>query len=378
MQRCLDLAARGAGHASPNPLVGAVLVSPDGEVLGEGWHRAWGGPHAEVEAVRDAEARGHAGRLAEATLYVSLEPCSHHGKTPPCTDLVLERRIPRVVVAHEDPFPEVAGRGLRRLRAAGVDVAVGVLAREARRLNEAFLRHVTTGRPLVTLKWAQTLDGQVATASGDSRWVSSEESRALVHRWRAEQDAVLVGAGTARADDPRLTVRHAWPGRQPGLEGRQPLRVVLDRVGALPSSLRLFTDGHAGRTVAVVGEAARPGYARALAAAGGRLLRVPERDGHLDLGVVLDRLGAGEGLPEGQRPVQSLLVEAGPGLATAFLQRDLADRLFVFVAPKVLGRGTPAVGDLGVSRMAEALTSAEAAWEPVGSDVLFRGYLRPV
>src|SRR5690606_28475973 len=185
MQRCLDLAARGAGHASPNPLVGAVLVSPDGEVLGEGWHRAWGGPHAEVEAVRDAEARGHAGRLAEATLYVSLEPCSHHGKTPPCTDLVLERRIPRVVVAHEDPFPEVAGRGLRRLRAAGVDVAVGVLAREARRLNEAFLRHVTTGRPLVTLKWAQTLDGQVATASGDSRWVSSEESRALVHRWRA-------------------------------------------------------------------------------------------------------------------------------------------------------------------------------------------------
>ncbi|HLT45969.1 MAG TPA: bifunctional diaminohydroxyphosphoribosylaminopyrimidine deaminase/5-amino-6-(5-phosphoribosylamino)uracil reductase RibD, partial [Rubricoccaceae bacterium] len=370
MRRCLDLAARGAGHVSPNPLVGAVLVGPAGEVLGEGWHRAWGGPHAEVEAVRDAEARGHGDRLAEATLYVSLEPCSHHGKTPPCTDLVLEKRIPRVVVAHEDPFPAVGGRGLARLRAAGVDVTVGVLEREAKRLNEAFLRHVAAGRPLVTLKWAQTLDGQVATASGDSRWVSSEASRTLVHRWRAEADAVLVGAGTARADDPRLTVRH--------VDGRQPLRVVLDRTGALPTSLRLFSDEHAGRTVAVVGEGARPAYAGALEAAGGRVLRAPEPDGHLDLGAVLDRLGAGDGLPDGVRPVQSLLVEAGPGLATALLRRDLADRLFAFVAPKVLGAGTPAVGDLGVGRMAEARAFAEATWEVVGPDVLFRGYLRAV
>ena len=238
MQRCLALAARGAGYVSPNPLVGAVLVGPDGDVLGEGWHRRYGGPHAEAEAVRDAEARGHAGRLAEATLYVSLEPCSHHGKTPPCADLIVDRAIPRVVVAHEDPFPEVAGRGLRRLRA---EVTVGVGEREARRLNEAFLRHVATGRPLVSLKWAQTLDGQVATRSGDSRWVSSEASRALVHRWRAEMDAVLVGAGTARADDPRLTVRH--------VEGPQPLRVVLDRAGALPPSLQLFSDAQAGRTL---------------------------------------------------------------------------------------------------------------------------------
>jgi diaminohydroxyphosphoribosylaminopyrimidine deaminase/5-amino-6-(5-phosphoribosylamino)uracil reductase len=370
MRRCLALAVRGAGHVSPNPLVGAVLVGPDGAVLGEGWHGHYGGPHAEVEAVRDAEARGHAARLPEATLYVSLEPCSHHGKTPPCADLLVEKGIRRVVVAHEDPFPAVAGRGLARLRAAGVDVAVGVLEREAKRLNEAFLRHVATGRPLVTLKWAQTLDGQVATASGDSRWVSSEESRRLVHRWRAEADAVLVGAGTARADDPQLTVRL--------VEGRQPLRIVLDRAGMLPPSLRLFSDADAGRTVAVVGERAAPAYAEVLKAAGGRVLRAPERGGHLDLDALLAALGAGDGLPDGARAVQSILVEAGPGLATAFLRRDLADRLFVFVAPKVLGAGTPAVGDLGIARMAEARGFAEAAWEPVGPDVLFRGYLRVV
>ncbi|MDX1418982.1 MAG: bifunctional diaminohydroxyphosphoribosylaminopyrimidine deaminase/5-amino-6-(5-phosphoribosylamino)uracil reductase RibD [Rubricoccaceae bacterium] len=369
MQRCLDLATRGAGHVSPNPLVGAVLVSPDGEVLGEGFHARWGTPHAEVAAVRDAEARGHGDRLREATLYVNLEPCSHHGKTPPCADLLLERGVPRVVVAHEDPFPEVAGRGLRRLREAGVDVTVGPLAAAARRLNEAFLRHVATGRPLVTLKWAQTLDGQVATASGDSRWVSSERSRALVHRWRAEADAVLVGAGTARADDPRLTVRH--------VDGRQPLRVVLDRTGTLPPSLQVFTDAHAGRTVAVVGEGARPGYAGAVEAAGGALLRAPVRQGHLDLGAVLDRLGAGEGLPDGARPVQSVLAETGPGLATALLRQDLADRLFVFIAPKVIGRGTPAVESLGAERMAAARMCTEATWEPLDPDVLFRGWLRP-
>src|SRR5690606_580289 len=213
-------------------------------------------------------------------------------------------------------------------------------------------------------------DGRVATATGDSRWISSAESRALVHRWRAELDAVLVGAGTARADDPALTVRH--------VEGRQPLRVVLDRAGALPPSLRLFTDAYAARTVAVVGDGVRPGYADALTEAGGRVLGVPERDGHLDLGAVLDRLGAGDGVAGPARPVQSVLVEAGPGLATALLRPDLVDRLFVFVAPKLIGDGIPAVGDLGLTRMADALTFAESSWEPVGPDLLVRGYLRAV
>ena len=369
MDRALALAARGAGAVSPNPLVGAVLVGPDGDVWGEGWHGRYGGPHAEVWAVRDAEAGGYGSRLAEATLYVTLEPCSHWGKTPPCADLVVERGIGRVVVAHADPFPEVAGRGIARMREAGVDVEVGVRARAARRLNEAFLTHVATGRPLVTLKTAATLDGQIATASGDSRWVSSPDARRLVHRQRSEADAVLVGAGTARADDPALTVRDA------PLSGGQPLRVVLDRTGALPPSLRLFADAEA-PTLAIVSSTARPAYAGRLAEAGGGVLAVPEHGGHLDLGAAFDRLGAGEGLPAGVQPVQSVLVEAGPGLATALLRQDLVDRVLWFVAPKLAGAGTSALGDLGTERMSDARSFVEASWETVGPDVLLRGFFR--
>lgn len=373
MDRALALARRGAGAVSPNPLVGAVIVGPDGEVWGEGWHRRYGGPHAEVWAVRDAEQNGLAERLHEATLFVTLEPCSHHGKTLPCADLVIEKGVRRVVVAHEDPFPAVAGRGIERMRAAGVEVEVGVREREARRLNEAFLKHVATGRPLVTLKTATTLDGQVATASGDSRWVTSPEARALVHRLRAEADAVLVGSGTARADDPALTVRDA-----PLADGQtQPLRVVLDRTGVLPPTLRLFTDG-AAPTLAVVAEDTEPAYADALRQSGGRVLGISERDGHLDLGALLDCLGAGEGLPDGARPVQSVLIEAGPGLATALLRQNLVDRVLWFVAPKLIGVGTPAVGDLGTERMADALAFMEATWETVGPDVLLRGFLRDI
>ncbi|MEM1041875.1 MAG: bifunctional diaminohydroxyphosphoribosylaminopyrimidine deaminase/5-amino-6-(5-phosphoribosylamino)uracil reductase RibD [Bacteroidota bacterium] len=374
MQRALDLAGRGAGRVSPNPLVGCVIVGPDDGVLGEGWHGAYGGPHAEVWAVRDAERKHGPDALRESTLYVTLEPCSHYGKTPPCADLILEEGIPRVVVGMRDPFPRVDGAGIERLRAHGVEVTVGVREHEAKRLNEAFTHHLATGRPLVTLKIAQSLDGSVATASGDSRWVSGEASRRLVHRWRAALDGVLVGSGTAQADDPALTVRHA--------EGRQPVRIVLDRTGSLPAGLRLFTDEHAGRTIAVVGEGAAPVYADNLRARGGFMLPVPERHGHLDLGVLLDCLGTGVG---GQRPMQSLLVEAGPGLATALLRADpsagsgqaLADRVALFIAPKLVG-GQRSVRDLGIGKMAEALTFAEHRWEPVGSDILLTGYRHPV
>jgi diaminohydroxyphosphoribosylaminopyrimidine deaminase / 5-amino-6-(5-phosphoribosylamino)uracil reductase len=362
--RCLTLAARGAGHVSPNPMVGAVLVGPDGAVLGEGWHEVYGGPHAEVNAVRNAREKHSPEVLREATLYVNLEPCSHHGKTPPCTDLILEHGIPRVVVGSEDPFPAVSGRGLQRLRDGGVEVLSGVLEAECHRFNEAFFHHVRTGRPLVTLKVAQTLDGQVATTSGDARWISGEASRRLVHQWRAELDGVLVGSGTARIDDPSLTVRH--------VEGRQPIRVVLDRGGTLPKGLKLFADAFA--TLAITAPGVRPEYADALEAKGGRILHAPESEGYLDLERVLDRLGR-EGGREGL-PMQSLLVEAGPGLATALFRHDLVDRYFVFIAPKLAGEGIPALGALGVQRMAEAVTFRATAWEEVGGDLLFKGYRR--
>ena len=247
-----------------------------------------------------------------------------------------------------------------------MDVAVGVLEKESRRLNEAFVHHLATGRPLVTLKIAQTLDGRIATRSGDSRWVSGEAARARVHRWRASLDGVLVGSGTARADDPALTVRH--------VEGRQPVRVVLDREASLPAGLQLFTDEHAARTIAVIGEKHRPAYADALEAAGGLVLPIPEIGGHLDLEALLEKLGAGVGA---HRPVQSLLVEAGPGLATALVRAGLVDRLALFIAPKLVGDGRPAFGDLGIKKMVDALTFAESRWERVGDDILFLGFRRP-
>ncbi|MEM6326930.1 MAG: bifunctional diaminohydroxyphosphoribosylaminopyrimidine deaminase/5-amino-6-(5-phosphoribosylamino)uracil reductase RibD [Bacteroidota bacterium] len=372
MDRALTLAARGAGAVSPNPMVGAVIVEPDGEtILGEGWHTRYGQAHAEVEAVRDAERRGHADRLSQATMVVTLEPCSHTGKTPPCADLIVNRQIPRVIIAHEDPFPEVAGRGIARLRGAGVDVTVGVREHAARRLNEAFLTHVRTNRPLVTMKWALTLDGQVATRIGDSRWITSPDARALVHQWRAEADAVLIGAGTAEADDPSLTVRDV-----PLAEGQtQPLRVALDRTGGLRHSLRLFTDAHASRTVAVVGSGADPAYGEALTEAGGQVIVVQEEDGHLRLGAVLDALGSRHG---DVGPVQSLLVEPGPGLATALLRAGLVDRLFAFIAPKLSGAGIGIAGDLGIHRMEGAWTFVEHEWRTVGPDTLLRACLRRV
>jgi diaminohydroxyphosphoribosylaminopyrimidine deaminase/5-amino-6-(5-phosphoribosylamino)uracil reductase len=387
MRRALALAKRGAGRVSPNPLVGAVVVGSCGEQLGEGEHRAAGEAHAEVNAIRAAEEAHGAGVLTEATLYVTLEPCTHHGRTPPCTDLILEKGISRVVVGMADPHPAAAG-GIRRLREAGVAVRTGVLGAACRRQNEAFAHHVRTGRPLVTLKQAQTLGGQVATATGDSRWITAKPARRRVHRWRNEADAVLVAAGTAAADDPRLTVRDPEPldEEAPAADrtaaAHQPRRVVLDRTGRLSATLNLFSDAHAARTTAVVGEArSLPSYAEALRDAGGRLQRAPERAGHLDLNVLLERLGSPS--EENVPLVQSLFVEAGPGLATALIRQDLVDRYFLFVAPKLLGTGTPAIGALGEEaapheRIASARTFAEHSWETVGPDVLFKGFRREV
>ncbi len=377
MKRAVALAARGAGAVSPGALVGAVVVGPGGDVWGEGWYGRYGGPHAEVWAVRDAQARGHGARLREAALVVTLEPCSHWGKTPPCADLVVETGFARVVVAHADPFPAVAGAGIARIRAAGIPVQVGPGEQDARDVNAAFLTHTATGRPLVTLKVAATLDGQVATATGDSRWITGREARARVHRWRAESDAVLVGAGTALADDPALTVRDVPLG--PGQ--RQPLRIVLDRTGALPPALALFTDGLP--TLAVTAPGAEPAYAEAVRDAGGAVWAVPEAGGHLGIAALLDALGAGRDargtpLPGGRALVQSVLAEAGPGLATALLRERLAGRLRWFVAPKLAGAGRLATGHLGVSAMADALAFDRPAWETLGPDALLSAWGRRV
>ncbi len=368
MQRCIALAKKGAGYVSPNPMVGAVVVASDGEMLGEGFHERFGRPHAEVNAIARAEMDFGATALCDATLYVNLEPCAHEGKTPPCADLIIQKEIPRVVVGMADPFPAVAGSGIDRLRKNGIEVTTGVQESACRRLNEAYLHHLKTARPLVTLKTAQTLDGRIATATGDSRWITGTEARRFVHQMRAEMDGVLVGSMTARTDDPALTVRH--------IDGPQPQRFVLDREGTLPLHLKLFTDKNTRRTCAVVGSNARPRYEKPLSEGGGRMIRIPERKGHLDLVEMLHLLGRSVETDRG--PIQSLLVEAGPSLATALLREDLVDRLFCFVAPKIIGNGISTFGDLEITAIGSALNFVAHTWEPIGPDMLFRGFRRSV
>ncbi|HET9327992.1 MAG TPA: bifunctional diaminohydroxyphosphoribosylaminopyrimidine deaminase/5-amino-6-(5-phosphoribosylamino)uracil reductase RibD [Candidatus Eisenbacteria bacterium] len=321
MKRALRLAERGRGHVSPNPMVGAVVVQK-GRVVGEGWHRALGQAHAEAVAIE------RAGRYARgATLYVTLEPCAHVGRTPPCVDAILDAGIRRCVVATRDPHPIVDGRGLKRLRAAGVRVDLGLMADEARALLGGYWQVHTTGRPHVMLKLATSLDGRLAPAGGFAgrgrgRWLTGPQARRAVHQLRAQMDAIVVGAGTARADDPRLTVR--------GVPGaRQPLRVVCDTRLGLPSTLRLFRLPLARGTVVACSEGASRKAERALTAKGVRVWRLPPGRGGVSIPALLRRLG--------REGAQEVLVEGGARLATSLLAARAVDRLALFVAPRVIG-----------------------------------------
>ncbi|MFN8131306.1 MAG: bifunctional diaminohydroxyphosphoribosylaminopyrimidine deaminase/5-amino-6-(5-phosphoribosylamino)uracil reductase RibD [Solirubrobacteraceae bacterium] len=362
LARTLELAEQGRGHVSPNPLVGAVIVQ-DGEVVGEGYHAEFGGPHAEVVALDDAHGRGRDPR--GATLYVSLEPCCHQGKTPPCTDAIAAAGLARVVVASDDPSAKAAGRGLGILRDEGVDVAVadGRLAARARRLNQPFRKHARTGRPWVRFKSAMTLDGKVATETGDSKWISSEPSRALAHRWRAECDAVAVGIGTAMADDPRLTAR---------IDGdhRQPRRVVFDSLARLPIASQLVREAPDVPLTVVVSRAAPRTAIAALVGAGADVIVATGQNEPARVCSALDQLGA--------QGITSVLLEGGPHLAGAFLDAGEIDELRLFLAPIVLGGRTardPIEGE-GPERISEAVRALSFDWEPVGDDLLVSARLR--
>ena len=358
LARARELAGRARGHTSPNPMVGGVVLR-DGEVVGEGWHERAGEPHAEVNALRAAGERAR-----DATLVCTLEPCSHHGRTPPCTDALIRAGVARVVIGTMDPLEARRGRGARVLAGAGIDVAVaeGPEADACRELNAAFVTWAVTGRPLVTLKMATSLDGKVATAAGESQWISGPESRALVHRWRAESDAVAVGIGTALADDPRLTARDL-----PG-EVRQPLRVVFDSGGRLGGDSVLARTARETSVVVVAGPRASAGD---LERAGVEVLRGPA-DPVERLGWALDQLGT--------RGVLSLLVEGGAGIAAALLAARAVDRIAWFVAPVLIGgTGAPgAVGDPGIARLADAPRLSDVSIERIGEDLLVTGRLKPL
>ena len=346
MRLALSLAEKGRGRVRDGALVGAVAVR-DGRVVGKGYYAESGKPHAEVYALE-----GIADETPDVTLYVTLEPCAHTGRTPPCVDLLIKKGIARVVCGMVDPDRRVSGKGIDRLREAGVRVEVGVLQKEARRLNEAFVKHRTTGFPLVTLKLAQTLDGRIATASGESKWISSDASRVRAHGLRAEASAVMVGRGTVDADDPALTVRH--------LEGPDPVKIVLDSRLEISGDARVF-DGTALILAAAQGVSKKK--IEAMEARGAHVWVCLPKDGRPMLRDVLSRAG-----DEG---ITHVLIEGGGMVAASAMRDRLIDRLAVFIAPTILGKGIDSVGDLGITRMADAILLDEVDVDWTGPDLFY-------
>jgi diaminohydroxyphosphoribosylaminopyrimidine deaminase / 5-amino-6-(5-phosphoribosylamino)uracil reductase len=363
LRRACQLAGRGCGRVSPNPPVGAVLVAPDGDVIGEGWHDEIGGLHAEVAALADCRRRG--ADPAGATIYVSLEPCAHQGRQPPCTDAILAAGISRVVIGCDDPTEKASGRGPGILRDEGVAVlfADGAEAAAARVLVQAFRKHAITGRPLVVLKSAISLDGFTATSGGDSKWISGPESRALVHRWRAEADAVAVGIGTALADDPLLTARDVDDEQAV----RQPARVVFDSAARLPlDSALLGSTDQASLYVLAAADADRERVA-ALRAAGAEVIELAgDRDRRLADG--LDALGA--------LGITSVLAEGGAELAGSLLAGEHVDQLRIFIAPILLGSGRPLAVAPPADSVADAVGPLAVEWRRSGADMLASARLR--
>ncbi len=348
MLRALDLAARGMFTTTPNPRVGCVLVR-DGETVAEGWHERAGEPHAEARALHQAGARARG-----ATAYVSLEPCAHHGRTPPCADGLIEAGVVRVVAAMEDPNPLVAGNGLARLRAAGIDVASGLMADEAHELNVGFVSRMRRGRPWVRVKSAASLDGRTALANGVSQWITGLEARRDGHRWRARSCAVLAGIGTLLHDDPRLTVRHVET-------PRQPLRIVVDRDLELPATANVLEGGN----VRVFTAHARPERARELRARGAEVIEMGDARGKVDLGAAMRELA--------RREMNEILVESGNRLNGALLRAGVVDELLLYLAPQLLGDRGRGMFDLGeLTALEQRIDLDVREMRTIGSDLHVR------
>ncbi len=356
MRRALDLAVQGEGLVEPNPMVGCV-VARGAEIIGEGWHRRFGQPHAEVEALRLA-----ASRAAGATLYVTLEPCCHHGKTPPCTEAILAAKIRRVVAAQRDPFPKVQGGGIQRLQEAGVAVETGLLEAEARRLNAPYLKLVETGRPWIIAKWAMTLDGKIAAFTGESRWLSNPQSREIVHRLRGRVDAILVGRGTAERDDPLLTARPPGP--------RTALRIVLDSRGSLRSNSQLVQTARETPVLVAISAEASPAGQKRLEEAGCELFLCRGAMPADRLRELLEELG--------RRRLTNLLIEGGSQVFGRLLDMRAIDEVHTFIAPKLLGGAAapnPIAGQ-GIGQVAEAVSLEQPVVQQIGDDVYVRARVR--
>jgi len=357
MSRALSLAWRGLDAARPNPMVGCVLVK-GGRVIGEGWHDRCGGDHAEVAALKDAAGRGESAR--GATACVTLEPCSHFGRTPPCAPRLIEEGIARVVVGTTDPNPKVNGAGLEMLKSAGVEVSVSCMERECRWLNRGFIRSKTRARPWITLKAAVSLDGRMALSNGESRWITGSTARTWAHLMRAEHHGILVGAGTILADDPELTVRHTC--------GKSPLRIILDTGLSLPPDAKALRAGKSGGGCLVLTCSEDGKKRRSLEAAGAEVCVVPPKDGHVDLEAALREIAA--------RDVQMLMAEGGPRVLSSFIRAGLCDAMALFTSSSMMGAGPGPAGELRFEFMKDVVRLRDVRTRRAGDDALVEGIFR--
>ncbi len=356
MKLALKQAARGKGYASPNPMVGAVIVK-NGKMIGLGHHQCCGQNHAEVNAIQNATEE-----VAGSTLYVTLEPCCHHGKTPPCTDLIIQYKISRVVIGATDSNPLVSCQGIQCLQSAGIEVSSGILEDECRNLNEVFFHYMETGLPFVTVKYAQTLDGRIATTTGQSQWISSPASLKFAHQLRAEHDAILVGAGTVLKDNPSLTVRL--------VRGRNPLRIIVDSELALPLNASVLQNLDKIPTLIATIKNSSDLMFQKLAATGVEIITIePDEQNHVNLSKLLKILSA--------RNISSVLIEGGAQIITSVLKDDLVDRLVAVIAPKILGKGIEAVGDLNIHDLKDAKMLRAMSIRKKGVDMIMDCRLIP-
>lgn len=359
MRRALELAQMGQGWTNPNPMVGAVIVK-DGRIIAEGYHEKFGEAHAEINAFRNATEP-----VEGATLYVTLEPCSHYGKTPPCAQAILEKGIKNVVVAMEDPNPLVAGKGIRILREGGVAVETGVLEEDARILNRVFLKYITTKRPYVLMKTAMSLDGKIACHTGDSQWISNKASRTYVHTLRAQLPAIMVGIGTVLADDPLLTCRRETP-------SRQPIRIIVDSSLRIPLDAAILNDDCGDRTWIATVEGQNPETIKLLEERGITLLQTREKDKKVDLKHLMELLG--------QRQVDGVLLEGGGTLNFSALQAGIVDQVISFIAPVLIGgraAPTPVEGE-GFSSLAQAIALENIQVRRFDDDLMVEGMVKHV
>lgn len=358
MRRAIELAKEGQGWTRPNPLVGAVLVKND-RIIGEGYHEFYGGPHAEVNAFKNATED-----VTGSTLYVTLEPCSHFGKTPPCANLIVDKKIKKVIVGLLDPNPLVAGNGIKLLQDHNIEVISGVLEDDCRKMNEIFLKFITTQRPYVILKSAMTLDGKIASITGDSKWITSQKSRAFVHEIRHHLMAIMTGIDTVLIDNPKLTTRLT------DRIGKDPIRIIVDSKARIPLDCAVISNTSKAKTIVATTELADSNKIKALEERGVEVIIIPSKNNRVDLPVLMDELG--------RRKIDSILLEGGSALNFSALQDGIVDQVYQFISPKIIG-GTQAkspVGGIGIERIDDAIQLTNVTTHIFDDDILVIGYTR--